>query len=188
MNRFKLCLNIILTIIILSLIGWNLSSFNQSSTSIIINKNQPNYQTGNAVMHLFNPKGKLDYKLIIDKFYYFSSDKISFFINPILTIYNIKKIPTWTIRANKAKLINDNMLYLYGDIQINNLNINSELKKILMEEGIINLLTRDISSNNQVTIIGRGLKSIGMKMLGNINTNTAELIEDVKTYYEIPNN
>lgn len=187
MNKFKFWLNIILTLIVLALIGWNLADIYQPKKPAMIDNSQPNYQTGNAVTHVYNLMGKLSYKLITNEIHHFSNNKISWFINPVLTTYNTKSIPTWTIRANKAKLTNNNMLYLYGNVQVNNLNPTSDLQLILTENAIINLITQDVSSNDKVTVIGIGLRSVGMKMRGNIRTYTAELIEDVKTYYETLN-
>ncbi|HGJ5855799.1 LPS export ABC transporter periplasmic protein LptC [Arsenophonus nasoniae] len=187
MSKFNFWLNIILTLIVLALIGWNLADFNQSKAPAMIENSQPNYQTANAVTHVYDPMGKLAYKLITDETHHFSSSKISWFINPVLTTYDTKSIPTWAIRANKAKLTSDNMLYLYGNVQVNSLNPTSDLQQILTENAIVNLITQDVSSNDKVTVIGIGLRSVGMKMRGNMRTHTAELIEDVKTYYEIPN-
>lgn len=187
MSKFNFWLNIILTLVVLALIGWNLADFNQSKAPAMIENSQPNYQTANAVTHVYDPMGKLAYKLITDETHHFSSSKISWFINPVLTTYDTKSIPTWAIRANKAKLTSDNMLYLYGNVQVNSLNPTSDLQQILTENAIVNLITQDVSSNDKVTVIGIGLRSVGMKMRGNMRTHTAELIEDVKTYYEIPN-
>ncbi|MGP1928512.1 MAG: LPS export ABC transporter periplasmic protein LptC [Arsenophonus sp. NC-WZS1-MAG3] len=187
MSKLKFLLNIILILIILVLIGWKLADFNQAKAPVIINNSQPNYQTRNAITHVYDPIGKLIYKIITDETYHFSNNKISWFINPVLTIYNINSIPTWAVRANKAKLTNDNMLYLYGNVQINSLNSTSDLQQILTENAIVNLTTQDVSSDDKVTVIGIGLCSVSMKMRGNMITHTAELIEDVKTYYEMPN-
>lgn len=187
MSKFKFWLNIILTLIVLALIGWNLADFNQSKAPAVVDNSQPNYQTGNAITHVYNPMGKLAYKLITDDTHHFSSNKTSWFINPVLTAYDPKSIPTWAVRSNKAKLTNDNMLYLYGNVQVNSLNPTSNLQKILTENAIVNLINQDVSSDDKVTVIGIGLRSVGMKMRGNMRTHTAELIEDVKTYYEIPN-
>ena len=186
MSKFNFWLNITLTLVVLALIGWNLADFNQSKAPAMIENSQPNYQTANAVTHVYDPMGKLAYKLITDETHHFSSSKISWFINPVLTTYDTKSIPTWAIRANKAKLTSDNMLYLYGNVQVNSLNPTSDLQQILTENAIVNLITQDVSSNDKVTVIGIGLRSVGMKMRGNMRTHTAELIEDVKTYYEIP--
>ncbi|MGP1931380.1 MAG: LPS export ABC transporter periplasmic protein LptC [Arsenophonus sp. ET-YP4-MAG3] len=190
MKKVKIYINIILIIIVLVLIGINLTNFNQAKTLAIIDidNSQPNSKTGKAITHVYTPTGKLIYKLIMDEMHQFSKNKTNWFINPVLMTYETKNIPTWVIRANKAKLTNDNMLYLYGNVQVNSLNPNSDLQQILTENAIINLITKDVSSNSKVTIIGIGLRSVGMKMYGNIRTYTAELIKDVKTYYEIKNN
>lgn len=185
MSKFNFWLNIVLTLIVLSLVGWNLANSNQSKALIITSNSQPNYQTGNAITYTYDSAGKLAYKLITDETYYFSSIKTSWFINPVLIIYDEKNIPTWTIRANKAKLTNNNMLYLYGSVQLNSLNSASYLQKILTENVTINLINQDVSSNDKVTIIGICLRSVGMKMRGNIRTRNTELIENVNTYYEI---
>lgn len=91
------------------------------------------------------------------------------------------------MRANKAKLTNSKMLYLYGDVQIDSLTDDSQLQRISTENAIADLDTQDVSSDDEVTIIGVGLKSVGLKMRGNLREKRAELIEQVNTYYEIPN-
>ncbi|MGP1958475.1 MAG: LPS export ABC transporter periplasmic protein LptC [Arsenophonus sp. NC-CH8-MAG3] len=187
MSKLKFWLNIILILIVLVLIGWNLADFNQAKAPIILDCSQPNYQTRYAITHVYDPIGKLTYKLITDETHHFSSNKISWLINPVLTTYNTNNVPTWAVRANKAKLTNDNMLYLYGNVQINSLNPTSYLQEIFTENAIVNLTTQDVSSDDKVTVIGIGLRSVGMKMRSNMIMHTAELIEDVKTYYEIPN-
>ncbi|MGP1947669.1 MAG: LPS export ABC transporter periplasmic protein LptC [Arsenophonus sp. NC-PG7-MAG3] len=187
MIKLKFWLNIILILIALVLVGRKLADFNQAKTPVILNNSQPNYQTRNAITHVYDPIGKLTYKLITDETHHFSTNKISWFINPVLTTYNINSIPTWAIRANKAKLTNNNILYLYGNVQINSLNPSSDLQQILTENAIVNLTTQDVSSDDKVMVIGIGLCSVSMKMRGNMITHTAELIENVKTYYEISN-
>ncbi|MGP1924776.1 MAG: LPS export ABC transporter periplasmic protein LptC [Arsenophonus sp. NEOnobi-MAG3] len=187
MSKFKFCLNIILILIVLWLIGCNLADFNQSKAPFMLDNSQPNYQTGNTITHTYDSIGKLAYKLITDKTHHFSNKKITWFINPVLTTYDRNSIPTWAIRANKAKLTNDNILYLYGNVQVNSLNPTSDLQQILTENAIVNLITQDVFSDDKVTIIGIGLRSVGMRIRGNMRTHTAELIENVKTYYEIPN-
>ncbi|MDT9587254.1 MAG: LPS export ABC transporter periplasmic protein LptC [Candidatus Arsenophonus melophagi] len=186
MSACKFWFNIILIIMVLALIGWNLVDFHQQKLPTMINNNQSNYQIGHAVTHVYDPMGKLAYKLITDETQYFSSNKSSFFINPVLTRYDTKSIPSWRICAKSATLTNDNMLYLHANVQVNNLNPTSDLQQILTENAIINLMTQDVSCNKKVTIIGLGFRSVGMQMQGNMKTHSIELIENVKTYYKIP--
>ena len=51
----------------------------------------------------------------------------------------------------------------------------------------MNLVSQDVTSDDQVTLYGRSFNSTGMKMRGNLRTKNAELIEKVKTSYEIQN-
>ncbi|WMY94748.1 MAG: LPS export ABC transporter periplasmic protein LptC [Arsenophonus sp.] len=185
MQTSKVFLNIILIFIILTIIGWNFSNLNKLTEPIIVDKYQPSYQIINSITHIYDHSGKLVYKLITNKTYYFSDKKSSYFIKPVLTIYNTKSIPTWKITADQAKLTDDNILYLHGNVKINSLNKNSNLKYILMKNSTINLTTQDVISNDRVIIIGNDFKTVSMKMHGNIKKQIAELNENVKTYYEI---
>ncbi|WP_348666614.1 LPS export ABC transporter periplasmic protein LptC [Arsenophonus symbiont of Ornithomya chloropus] len=184
MHKSNFFFNIILIIIILTIIGWNFTNLNKLTEPIIIDDYQPSYQTINSITHIYDPLGKLVYKLITNQAYYFSHQKKSCFIKPVLTIYNTKSIPIWKITADQAKLTDDNILYLHGNVQINNLNKNLNLKHILMKNSIINLITQDVISDDRVIIIGNGFKTISMKIHGNIKKHIAELDENVKTYYE----
>lgn len=49
----------------------------------------------------------------------------------------------------------------------------------------MNLITQDVASDDEVTLFGIGFTSEGMRMRGNLRDKTAELIEKVKTSYEI---
>jgi len=94
-------------------------------------------------------------------------------------------VPTWSIKSDRAKLTNDRMLYLYGHVEVNSLTKDAQLERIKTDNAQVNLVTQDVQSDDQVTLYGRGFNSTGMKMRGNLRTKTAELIEKVKTNYEI---
>ncbi|WMY97092.1 MAG: LPS export ABC transporter periplasmic protein LptC [Arsenophonus sp.] len=185
MQKSKIFCNIILILMIFTIICWNFNHSQKIKKPIIIDKHQPSYQTINSITYIYDSLGKLIYKLITDQAYYFSNNKNSSFKKPILIIYNTESIPIWKITANQAKLTDDYMLYLNGDVQINNLNKNLNLKNILMKNSTINLKTQDIISNNRVIITGNNFKTISMKIHGNIKKHTAKLSENVKTYYKI---
>ena len=68
---------------------------------------------------------------------------------------------------------------------VNSLTTTSQLEKIKTDNAEINLITQDISSDDQVTLYGANFTSEGMKMRGNLRSKTAKLIEKVKTYYEV---
>lgn len=184
MSNAKKWLIIILSLIVLGLIGWNLAGNDSNSTEAkVINNGQPNYQTDDSVTFVYNPAGNLAYKLVSDKIDNYTEGKITWFSKPVLTTYNEAGEPTWTVKAFKARLTNDRILYLYSDVQVDSLTKESQIQRITTESAVVNLTTQDVSSDDKVTIIGQGFNSTGLKMKGNLRTRTAELIEDVKTHY-----
>lgn len=187
MSKTRRWITLLLALVAIVLIGWNLADTNDSTTPTAGNGQEPTYtsQTSNTVV--YNPQGSLNYKLISDKVTYFSVDAVSWFDNPVMTTYDENKIPTWSVRADKAKLTNDRMLYLYGHVEVNSLTQDAQLQRIKTDNAIVNLVTQDVTSEDQVTLYGISFNSTGMKMRGNLRNKTAELIEKVKTSYEIQN-
>ncbi|MBI6549200.1 LPS export ABC transporter periplasmic protein LptC [Xenorhabdus lircayensis] len=191
MSKIQSWLIAILVLIALALIGWNLSNVNDDTSSPIVDDGYPTYQTQEAITFVYDPEGKLAYKLVADDVKNYAETKLTWFTKPVLTTFDPNGTPgaptaTWTVRANKAKLTDDKMLYLYGDAQVESLTDASQLQRITTDNATVNLITQDVASDDQVTLIGVGLKSVGMKMRGNLRNKTAELIEKVTTQYEIP--
>ncbi|WP_313118670.1 LPS export ABC transporter periplasmic protein LptC [Pantoea septica] len=183
MSKSRRWITLILALIALVLIGWNLTSQDDSSAPVAANDQEPTYTSANSNTVVYNPQGALAYKLVSDKVTYFATDEVSWFDKPVMTTYDENKVPTWSVRADKAKLTKDRMLYLYGHVEVNTLTQDSQLQRIKT----VNLVSQDVTSDDQVTLFGRGFNSTGMKMRGNLRTKNAELIEKVKTYYEIQN-
>ncbi|RCU35099.1 LPS export ABC transporter periplasmic protein LptC, partial [Acinetobacter baumannii] len=48
-------------------------------------------------------------------------------------------------------------------------------------------VTQDVTSDDMVTLYGTTFNSSGLKMRGNLRSKNAELIEKVRTSYEIQN-
>ncbi|HAI07391.1 MULTISPECIES: LPS export ABC transporter periplasmic protein LptC [Pantoea] len=186
MSKSRRWMTLILTLIALVLIGWNLT--NQDENTPVATDNQaPTYTSADSHTVVYNPQGALSYKLVSDKVTYFSDQELSWFDNPVMTTYDENKVPTWTLRADKAKLTKDRMLYLYGHVELNTLTQDSQLDRVKTDNAQVNLVTQDVTSDDQVTLYGRSFNSTGMKMRGNLRTKNAELIEKVKTSYEIQN-
>ncbi|OTA19286.1 LPS export ABC transporter periplasmic protein LptC [Xenorhabdus beddingii] len=191
MSKIQSWLIAILVLIALALIGWNLSHVNDDTSSPVVDDGYPTYQTREATTFVYDPEGKLVYKLVADDVKNYATTKLTWFTNPVLTTFDPNSHPgtpvdTWTVRANQAKLTNDKMLYLYGDVQVDSLTDASQLQRITTDNATVNLTTQDVASDDQVTLTGVGIKSVGMKMRGNLRNKTAELIEKVTTHYEIP--
>ncbi|KMJ44907.1 lipopolysaccharide transporter [Xenorhabdus khoisanae] len=191
MSKIQSWLIATLILIALALIGWNLSNVNDDTSSTIVDDGYPTYQTQKAITFVYDPEGKLVYKLVSDDVKNYAETKLTWFTKPVLTTFDPNSIPetptpTWTVHSNKAKLTNDKMLYLYGDVQVDSLSDASQLQRITTDNATVNLTTQDVASDDQATLIGIDIKSVGMKMRGNLRNKTAELIEKVTTRYEIP--
>jgi len=175
----------LLMVIVLILIGWNLADFNNKSQVEAVNNNDPTYQSQHSVTIVYSPTGKLSYKLVAEAAKYYTADELSWFTQPVMTLFDENAVATWSVRADRAKLTKDRMLYLYGQVEVNSLTTTSQLEKIKTDNAQVNLITQDVSSDDEVTLFGTNFTSNGMKMRGNLREKTAELIDKVKTNYEI---
>ncbi|WON76553.1 LPS export ABC transporter periplasmic protein LptC [Serratia sp. UGAL515B_01] len=185
MSKTKLWITLVLLVIVLALIGWNMTNLSDNSSSLPLNGQAPTYQSQRTVTIVYSPTGKLSYKLVAEEVKYFTTEELSWFAQPVMTLFDEKAVATWSVRADRAKLTKDRMLYLYGNVEVNSLTTTSQLEKIKTENAQVNLITQDVSSDDEVTLFGTNFTSNGMKMRGNLRNKTADLIDKVKTNYEI---
>lgn len=184
MSRAKCWVIIFLAIVAIVLIGMNIADRKQDEP-VIVDNNEPTYTTEHALTRVYNLNGALNYRLVTENVEHFAPESLSWFTKPVMTQYDENKVATWDIRADRAKLTSDHMLYLYGNVVVNALTPDAQLRKITTDNASINLITQDISSDDMVTLYGTSFNSSGMKMRGNLRHKTAKLIEKVKTSYEI---
>lgn len=187
MSRPKLWLTLLLGLAALILIGLNLADSDDEAAPSALNTQDPTYQSQHTVTVVYDPTGKLNYKLVADEVKYFTTDELSWFTTPVMTLYDANTVPTWSVRADRAKLTKDRMLYLYGHVEVTSLTTTSQLQRINTDNAQVNLVTQDVSSDDEVTLYGAAFTSKGLKMRGNLRNKTAQLIEKVNTYYEIQN-
>ncbi len=186
MSKTRRWVIILLSLAVLVLIGVNLTDRDDDS-QVTVNNSDPTYRSEHTDTVVYSPEGALNYRLIAQHVEYFSDQAVSWFTQPVLTTFDENKVPTWSIRSDKAKLTDDRMLYLYGHVEVNALTAESQLRKITTDNAQINLITQDVTSNDLVTLYGTTFNSSGLKMRGNLRSKNAELIEKVRTSYEIQN-
>ncbi|PWC12997.1 LPS export ABC transporter periplasmic protein LptC [Brenneria corticis] len=185
MSKTKRWLTALLALLALVLIGWNFADRDAAPPPDNQDNAVPVYTSEKTATRVYSPAGKLNYRLISDKAEYFSEEQLSWFTAPVATLFNEQGTATWSVRADRAKLTKDKMLYLYGHVEVNSLTNDSQLERIKTDNAQVNLVTQDVSSDDEVTLYGASFTSNGMKMRGNLREKTAELIEKVKTSYEI---
>ncbi|NUW60286.1 LPS export ABC transporter periplasmic protein LptC [Cronobacter muytjensii] len=186
MSKTRRWIIILLALAALVLIGINLADQDEGGP-LTVNSNEPTYQSEQSNTVVYSPEGALNYRLVAQHVEYFSEDGISWFTQPVMTTFDTNKVPTWSVKADRAKLTNDRMLYLTGHVEVNALTPDSQLRKITTDKAEINLVTQDVTSDTLVTLYGTSFNSSGLKMRGNLRSKNAELIEKVRTSYEIQN-
>ncbi|AFJ45506.1 LPS export ABC transporter periplasmic protein LptC [Shimwellia blattae] len=175
---------ILLTLLVLVLIGVNLADRDETGP-VTTNTDEPTYKSGYSSTLVYSPEGALTYRLVSRTTGYYTAESVSWFTDPVVTSYDAQQVATWSIKADRAKLTNDRMLYLYGHVEVNALTPDSQLRKITTDNAQINLITQDVTSDDLVTLYGTTFNSSGLKMRGNLRSKTAQLIEKVRTSYEI---
>ncbi|MFP9471234.1 LPS export ABC transporter periplasmic protein LptC [Pectobacterium brasiliense] len=187
MSKTKRWLTAFLALLVLILIGWNIADDDTVAAPGANDPAVPVYTSEKTNTQVYSPAGKLSYRLISEKAEYFNDEQLSWFTKPVATLFNEQGTATWSVRADRAKLTKDKMLYLYGNVEVNSLTKDAQLQRITTNNAQVNMVTQDVSSDDEVTLYGASFTSSGMKMRGNLRNKTAELIEKVKTSYEIQN-
>lgn len=187
MSRIRTWITLLLVLVALVLIGWSLTDNDPTVHPVEHDNQEPTYQSGNTVTVVYSPEGLLNYKLVALNVRFYADNQLTWFTQPVMTLFDENSTATWSVRADRARLTKDKMLYLYGNVEVNSLTLTSQIEKITTNNAQVNLVTQDVTSDDEVTLHGANFTSNGMKMRGNLRNKTAELIEKVKTYYEIQN-
>ena len=143
MSKARRWVIIVLSLAVLVMIGINMAE-KDDTAQVVVNNNDPTYKSEHTDTLVYNPEGALSYRLIAQHVEYYSDQAVSWFTQPVLTTFDKDKIPTWSVKADKAKLTNDRMLYLYGHVEVNALVPDSQLRRITTDNAQINLVTQDV--------------------------------------------
>jgi lipopolysaccharide export system protein LptC len=151
MSKTRRWVIILLSLVALILIGLNLAGTDDSAQPEV-NPDDPTYTSEHTDTVVYSPEGALNYRLIAEHVAYFSAQELSWFTQPVMTTFDTNKVPTWSIKADKAKLTNDRMLYLYGHVEVNALSPDSQLRKITTDNARINLVTQDVTGQHLIPV------------------------------------
>ncbi|CUR53695.1 Lipopolysaccharide export system protein LptC [Serratia symbiotica] len=169
------------------LITWNIEIFTCNKKLKFITNQIPIYQIKKIITISYNSIGKINYKLKAENIICNKKNELNMLNKVIIGFFDKNSSNTWLICSNYAKLNHNKILYLYGNVIINNLNSILKIQKIKTNNAQINLINQNIFSNEKVIFYGKNFISYGMKMYGNLKTKKIELINNVKTKYNIQN-
>lgn len=144
---------------------------------------KPIYQSDNMLTNIYDLSGELIYQIESIHVRHFDNSGNTEFDLPNFTFYDQQHLATWHIKAKKATLTNDKHLYLYQDVQLDNLAQDAQLKQVKTDNAVIDLTSQLVTSKDPVIINGVGFYSTGIGLASDLHTKTANILENVKTYY-----
>ena len=180
---------VVLSLVALALFGWfyEQNHTEEENPTFSHNSNAPTYIGEGMSAKVFNEQGHLKYIANAKKVTYFEGQDKTYFQYPQLFVFDKEKanIKEWEMNADEAILNNKNdTLLLTNDVKIQSLIVNNQLQQLLASKLKINLTTKDVSSNEKVTIIGQDFTTSGLELVGNLNTQFATLKKQVTTHYD----
>lgn len=102
MSKARRWVIIVLSLAVLVMIGINMAE-KDDTAQVVVNNNDPTYKSEHTDTLVYNPEGALSYRLIAQHVEYYSDQAVSWFTQPVLTTFDKDKIPTWSVKADKAK-------------------------------------------------------------------------------------
>ncbi|MWP62848.1 LPS export ABC transporter periplasmic protein LptC [Gilliamella sp. Pas-s25] len=144
---------------------------------------KPIYQSDNMLTDIYDLSGELVYKIESSNVRHYDNSGNTEFDLPSFTIYDQQHIAIWHIKAKQATLTSDKLLYLYHDVQLDNLTQESQLKQVKTDNAAVDLTSQLVTSKDPVIINGVGFYSTGIGLAGDLHAKTANILENVKTYY-----
>lgn len=182
----------VLSVIALTLSAWfyALNQQDEDLSDLIKKNEQAEYVGQNMQTTVYSPNGQKQYYAKAQKVEYYQNSGDTDFHSAEVFLFEVdnektQQTESWKLQANIARLTKDNMLYLKGNVVAESLLPESKLQRVETEQATVNLKTQDIASDTTVKINGLHFTSTGLKLIGNLQQQTATLKEQVKTYYEI---
>lgn len=182
MNR-KNVIYVVLIIIVIGIYYYYKDDEDVSVHSRFTLPNQPIYESDSMVTNIYNLGGNITYKITSKSVKHFDDSNDTKFEQPRVTVYDSSNFDAWHIQAEQATLDANKLLYLYRDVQLDNLTKNAQLQKITTDNAVVDLTTQMVRSKDPVVIKGMGLYSTGVGLVGNLKAKKAAILDDVKTYY-----
>lgn len=143
----------------------------------------PVYQSNKMLTIIYDMEGKPLYYINAVTVKHFDESGNTEFDLPDITLFDKTHQPSWFIKSKRATLTKENLLYLYTDVQLNNLSHDAQIKVITTDNAKVDLNTQLVTSDDPVMMKGDSFYSTGVGLLGDLKVKTAHILDNVKTYY-----
>lgn len=136
---------------------------------------------------VYNPLGKLLYKLESEEVTYSPEESTSSVKKPVVTLYSDQALPRWRLHATQGDMARDNIIYLRKDVRLDSLVNDSVIRRIKADNLSVNLNTQKVFSDSRVELFGHNFACVSMRINYNLREKVAELHNDVITKYVVYN-
>ncbi|WP_153446176.1 LPS export ABC transporter periplasmic protein LptC [Vibrio algicola] len=154
------------------------------STQITLDKEHPLFTSNDLNSVKYNLEGTRDYKIYAVTLENYAQSGDTVFHKPVLTIYQQGKIVEWVVNSDTAVLDKDHKLTLIGHVVAKNNLPDSSFDTMNTEKMLIDLKSKDFSSDTKVFMIGPQFTNSGNALEGNFKSNIATLFNQVQGKYE----
>lgn len=181
-------LNAILLLIVAILSGWYFSQSENEKTSLsdlMKREGAPEYTGQEMTTMVYDAQGKPQYFAQAQEIKRFETSLRTEFVKPLVMLFDAETAAKqWRVTAEYAEITREKILNLTGNVKIQGLDPHSRLTDIETDRLSIQLDSQDIFTESVVKSKGMGFTSTGKGLRGNLKSQTATLIQDVKTYIE----
>ncbi|MDD6318724.1 MAG: LPS export ABC transporter periplasmic protein LptC [Succinatimonas hippei] len=135
---------------------------------------------------MYAPDGKRYRSLKADMATFSEKDKIYAFKNPVVYSYRKKSNglnDNWMISSKEGKARDGDFVEMWGDVNAVPESADSQVRKFSTNSLHYNLKNELLSTNDKITIYGKGWIDSGTGFTYDRNTNTMRLNNDVHTTY-----
>ncbi|UJF19586.1 LPS export ABC transporter periplasmic protein LptC [Vibrio sp. SS-MA-C1-2] len=180
LKRLTLCL-----IIICGFLGYYLAEKHlQPDIQVQPDTEKPTLIGHDITNNSFTLKGLLNYQIKAQKLEYFEAASNTLFQQPEMTLFRLGTDKEWVLTSDRATLTKEQILILNGNVKIRNLLPDSPLKLMTTDYLVVDLISKDFSSDQPIKFTGVNFSSSGNAIQGNFDRNEAELKDQTRGIYE----
>ncbi|WP_371376694.1 LPS export ABC transporter periplasmic protein LptC [Thalassotalea aquiviva] len=171
-----------IAIMIYGYIQWQKSMMDE--TEPVADKNIPDFIAQSLSSNQYDIDGKLSHTIYADEMTHFADEQQTLFKKPRFTIYLGEGKPNWTISALSGSLTATNQLTLSNQVRLISSDENGFIKEIQGEELSMDLVVKEITSDQEIIMKGRDFTLYGAGLFVDINSTQMTISEHVKTIYK----
>jgi len=179
---------LILLLFAVSLLAWRWSSESEDANMQVQKKDLslPSFTASNLHSQRYTADGRLTDIFTADQALYYQSNKVTDAINPVLQTFEPNGISAWHLSAKQGQLFGNDRIVLRENVVIKNHNPALNIDRMQTAYLDMDLNTRQISSDQPVTIDSSDYHVQGVGLHADLNTKRYQILEQGHATYFKP--